>query len=68
MGRRKKSPDDPTALTEYIGANVTKNDVALITCVMEQLGVSKADAIRMLLRAGARSTRWASFTPQEEDE
>jgi hypothetical protein len=62
-----ESPDpNPDALTEYVAAHVTKRDLANIQRVMSTMGVGKAAAIRMLLRAGFRSGRWDAFDRGDE--
>jgi hypothetical protein len=64
-------PDSPARkrepLDQYIAANVTKTDLALIERIMNATGASKAGAIRMLIHAGAASGRWDAFTaPRDE--
>jgi hypothetical protein len=59
--------DDPERLEKYLSAYVTKRDYAAVQRVMDALGVSKSDALRMLLRAGAQSERFQSFTSNENE-
>ena len=53
MPRPTKASDDPTALRNPVSCLVDDSDKEMITRVMKRYGVSKSDAVRMLLRAGA---------------
>lgn len=59
--------DKREPLDQYVGANISRSELALIKRVMRATGASKAGALRMLLRAGAASGRWDAFTAQEDE-
>lgn len=54
MPRSKRNPDDPDALTQYVGGMVSLRDLQMVERVMRRYGMSKANALRLLLRSGAK--------------
>ncbi|HEX5566672.1 MAG TPA: hypothetical protein VFY14_07035 [Streptomyces sp.] len=66
MPRKEKAADDPTALRNSMGVMLSDDDIRLIKRVASAYGMSKAGALRLLMRAGA--ARHDPFTPSEDTE
>lgn len=66
MPRLPKRPDDPAALDHYLGVYVTRAMAEAVAAYAAELGVSKSDAIRILISAGLKGPASSPFTPKEE--
>lgn len=58
----KHSREKPT----YVTAGFYPTEIEIIHRTMNDLGVSKSAALRLLVRAGARGPAMSPFTPSEE--
>lgn len=66
MSRYRKPAGDPEALHNAITCMFTDGDIELINRVRKTHGISRAAAVRMMMRSGAY--RHDPFTPKDEDE